>query len=288
MTDLAIITPSYAPDYELCRDLHRSVLEYTAASVVHYVIAPERDRELFSTLQSPRCVLWSESDLLRPRLLPVPRTNSWLSLRRPFPPVRGWVIQQIVKLAAAGRVEADVLLLVDSDVLFVRPVAAEQFVRDGSVRFYRKDSAVSERMPRHVTWHQIARKLLGLPRAWPPLPDYISSFSAWDPRVVLGLHERIQEVTGRHWVDAIASQLHFSEWTLYGVFVDEVLGEPANAFATDTMLCHSYWDTVPLDSEAATAFVRDASVQDVAVMISAKSHTALDVRRAALASIRAE
>ena len=38
-------------------------------------------------------------------------------------------MQQMVKLQAAAQIEADVLLSVDSDVVFVRPVTAETFRR---------------------------------------------------------------------------------------------------------------------------------------------------------------
>ena len=40
---LAVVTPSYAPDLELCRDLNRSVLEWTPADVHHHIIVPRRD-----------------------------------------------------------------------------------------------------------------------------------------------------------------------------------------------------------------------------------------------------
>ena len=52
---------------------------------------------------------------------------------------------------------------------------------------------------------------------------------------------RVAATTGRPWTTAIARQLHFSEWTLYGVFVDDVIGAPANSFASDDPLCLGYW-----------------------------------------------
>ena len=76
-----------------------------------------------------------------------------------------------------------------------------------------------------------------------------------------------------------------SEFILYGVFVDCVLGESADVFAAHSMLCHSYWNTQPLDRAAATDFVRDRAPEDVAVMISAKSGTPLDVRAEALSTV---
>jgi hypothetical protein len=237
-------------------------------------------------LRSPRTDISTVEQWLPRRMMRIPQVNAWLNLRHPYPPVRGWVMQQVVKMRAATEIAADVLLLADSDVVLVRPVTADTFRCDGRVRFYRSDNAVHENMPRHVLWHDVARRLLGLsPAGPPPLPDYISAFNVWDGRVVLALLEHIERSTGRTWLDAVASELHVSEFILYGVFVDSVLGEAADVFTADSMLCHSYWHTQPLDRAAATEFVRDRAPEDVAVMISAKSHTPLDVRAEALSTV---
>jgi hypothetical protein len=98
---------------------------------------------------------------------------------------------------------------------------------------------------------------------------------------------RVTATTGRPWPTVIAGQLHFSEWTLYGVFVDDVLGAPANSFASDDPLCLAHWGTTPLDQDSADAFLCDLQPTDIAAMISAKSRTPLAVKRAALASYRA-
>jgi Family of unknown function (DUF6492) len=289
MSSLAILTPSYGPDLELCRDLNRSVLRWTPPDVHHHVLVPRRDRELFAPLRGPRTEVWTLDRLIPRRMLPVPAANLWLNVRRPHVPIRGWVMQQLVQLSAGAELGADLLLLVDSDVVFVRPVTVDTFREAGRVRFYRSDDAIDERLPRHLIWHDVARRLLGLPPAGsPPLPDYVSSPQAWDRRVVLALRDRVEEVTGRPWLDAIASQLHFSECILHGVFVDEVLGESANVFAAASMLCHNYYDETPLAAPAAASFVRALPPEDVAVMISAKSGTSLKARRDALSRVTGE
>jgi hypothetical protein len=227
-------------------------------------------------------------DFLPRRMVPVPLANLWLNVRRPYPPVRGWITQQLVKLQATAQLDAPIVILADSDVRLVRPASADSFRHDGRVRFYRQDGAVDARLPRHVLWHAAARRLLGLPPAEPgPLPDYISAFNLWERRVVRMLRERIESVTGRPWMDALGRELHVSEFILYGVFVDEVLGASSDVFAADSMLCHSYWDLQPLEREAAAEFVGATAPEDVAVMISAKSRTSLAVRREALSCVPA-
>jgi hypothetical protein len=284
---MAVITKSYAPDFELCADLHRSVLDCTPESVHHHIIVPRQDLKLFGRLAGSRTHIRCEADFLPSSFVSLPFGNSMVNLGRPLPPVRGWILQQVVKLAAVAASEDDVVLVVDSDVEFVRPFSVETFVRDGLVRFYRKPRSITEQMPRHMAWQQIARALLGLPPGDPPYTDYISAMLACDPGIVRKMLARVAATTGRPWTTAVAGQLHFSEWTLYGVFVDEAIGAPANSFASDDPLCWAYWGTIPLNRDGAVDFLRGVRPTDIAAMISAKSRTPLAVRRAAFADYRA-
>ena len=287
MARMAVMTKSFAPDFELCVALNRSVLDNTPDAVHHYVIVPRSDPKLFGRLAGPRTHIHCEVDLLPRTFVPMPFSNIMVNLARPFPPVRGWILQQVIKLAAIAASDDDAVLVVDSDVEFVRPFTAEMFVRDGNVRFYCKPDQIDNRLPRHMTWHRIAREFLGLPLAEPPYPDYISSPLAWDPAIVRRMLARVEATTGRSWMTAIAGQLDFSECVLYGVFVDVVSGAPANSFASDDPLCLSYWEHAPLDLEEVAHFVRNVRPTDIAAMIPSKSRTPPMVREAAFAALRA-
>jgi hypothetical protein len=287
MARMAVITPSFAPDFDLCVALNRSVLDNAPNTVQHHIIVPRSDLKLFGRLAAPRTHIRCEADFLPRTFIPAPFTNITVNLGRPFPPVRGWILQQVVKLATVAASEDDVVLVVDSDVEFVRPFTAETFVRDGRVRFYRKPDQIDERLPRHMIWHRVARALLGLQPVEPPFANYIpSSLVAWDPTIVRQMLARVTATTGRPWPTAIAGQLHFSEWTLYGVFLDEVSGAPANSFASEDQLCLCYWEPSPLNLDRAADFARSIRPTDVAAMISAKSRTPLAVREAAFAALR--
>jgi hypothetical protein len=277
MSELAVITPSYGPDAELFAELHASVLRHTSEQTVHHVIVPPADRGLFAGYGGARCRIWTYPELLPRRYVPAPGTGLWINARRPWPPVRGWVMQQTLKIAAAGAIDAGVVLMADSDVVLVRRATAERFVTDGRLRLYRVEDAITPDMERHVQWHHVARRLLGLPPApEPPLPDYVSPLNFWDPAIVRAMQERIQEETGRHWLDAFNAELHISEFILYGVFVDEVLGP--NRVPSDTTICHNTWDRTPMDLDGAAAFADGLGPDAIAVMISAKSNTPQDVR----------
>ena len=54
MTRLAVVTPSYAPDFDLCADLNRSVLAHAGDDVHHHIVVAARDLALFARLAGPR------------------------------------------------------------------------------------------------------------------------------------------------------------------------------------------------------------------------------------------
>jgi hypothetical protein len=287
MARMAVMTKSFAPDFELCAALNRSVLENSPDAVHHHIIVPRSDFNLFGRLAGPRTHIRCELDLLPRTFVPMPFKNFMVNLARPFPPVRGWILQQMIKLAAIAASQDDAVLVVDSDVEFVRPFTAEMFVRDGNVRFFCKPNQIDKRLSRHMTWHRVARTFLGLPSAEPPYPDYISSPLAWDPTIVRRMLARVEAIAGRPWMTAIAGQLDFSECVLYGVFVDIVSGEPAKSFTSDDPLCLSYWEHAPLNLDDVADFIRGVRPTDIAAMIPSKSRTPPAVRETAFAALRA-
>jgi Family of unknown function (DUF6492) len=285
MSDLAVLTPTFRGDAALFRDLHHSVLANTASSVVHHIVVPPSDAHLFREFEGARCQIWTHRNLLPRYCMSVPHASGLtLNLRRPWPPVRGWVVQQIMKLAGAAVIDARAVLIVDSDAVFVREATLDQFIHNGRLWHYRKDGAVTADMDRHVLWHNVARKLLGLPGiAVPPLPDYVSPISLWDPVVVRSLTAHISDSTGRDWVDAIGSQLHVSEFVVYGVFVDQIFGGMA---PRDGDLCHNYYERTSLSPAEAAAFADEMPSSTLGAMISSHSRTPHNVRREAFRRCR--
>lgn len=277
---LAVITPTWRPDAALFAHLHRSVLEHTPDGTVHHLIVPAAHKSTFASYAGPRCRIWTHPELLPRRYVRLPG-GIWINTLRPWPPVRGWVMQQAAKLAAAATVDADVVLIADSDAVLVRPVSAERLLVDGQACLYRADGAIHAGMPRHVQWHQVARELLGLPAGpKPPLPDYVNGIGVWDPPVLRAMLRRVEEVNGRHWVDAFTARLHISEFIVYGVFVDEaraIVGPPG-----DDALCHTYYEQTPLDLTAALEFAEALKPDAIGMMIAGNSGTAPEVRVAAI------
>ena len=272
---LAFVTISYAPDRDRCALLCRSMREF-APSADHWIVVDRADLELFKSLQDARTTLLTTEELLpvwlrrlnlrRVRL----RSNMWLQTRGR--PVRGWLVQQLIKLAVAEVMTQDVLVYADSDVVLLRPFLADSVVDDaGRVRLYSLPGAVHERLSSHIRWHRSAEKLLGIEHAGLPLPDFITSLVPWRRENAVSLLSHVQATSGQHWVRALAAVTDVSEYTLYGRFVTDVLGEDGAQYVTPASLCHDYWSHVPLTDEELTAFLDGVGPEEVGVSITAKA-----------------
>lgn len=293
MTGIAILTPSYLPDLNRFKRLHQSILRFTDEGTLHHVIVPRRDLEAFRGIGSTRLRVWSEADFIprgfvptdalaafrrRIPVLPASFNCSAINLLHPWPPLRGWILQQILKLSAATQLGCHAVIVIDSDVVLVKPLTEETFIRKHVVRTYEKPGAVSAELGRHLGWTQAAYALLGIP--WTEqadFPDYVGGIVSWDPQIVAGCLSRIEAVSGRDWASAVAGYLHFSEFILYGTYLRHFGTTIQRSFCEPSTLCHSYWSTVPLTDLGATAFVEAYSESDVAVHVQSNSGTSQEL-----------
>lgn len=279
--DLAVLTPSYSKDAELCRELNRSVLRWMPENVKHHIVVPGQDVSMFRMLLNNRTEIHEADEFLAASIWKIPHLNMWVNRSRPWPPVRGWIAQQLIKLSAASALDADAVLLVDSDMVMVAPTDLDSFRQDGKLEMYRNPGAIHSGLPKHRIWLESARNLLGLgPVDAGNLTDYICWPCVWDPKIVRAMLNRIEQVSGMLWQSAIASQLHFSEMMLYGTYVDEVLGGPAAA--TSQMKSVAYSEEVPLTAVEISRLLRGGPTDVLSVMISAKSGIPHDLRMKAL------
>ena len=278
-----IITPSFKPDFERCRLLSESMDKFALAPIHHYIIVDQKDYKLFQQFEaSNRTVLTVES-ILPWWIFKIPvLKNGWFSLKTI--PIRNWLIQQIVKLEVANWISEDILIFVDSDVVFVRPFEHNQFVKDGRVRLFRetvplavwgKETAIQSK------WFRTVHTLLDLPpfiefgdRGF--VTNYIGNFITWKRDNILQLHEYIEELTQKSWIESIPNLWHFSEYTLYGVFVEQVLKEQSGHYFDLRKVSYDYWKTEALSKQELQNMFQDIPPECFSVMISAKSKTPVD------------
>ena len=283
---LTIVTPSHAPDLPSFRRLHTSVLRWTDPGVRHIVAVPDRDVPQFRDDRDERLEVigyravlprefLSTTRLARLPGLPRGYRIGAVNIRRPWPPIRGWMLQQVVKLAVVSRLEDDVALLIDSDVLAIAPLEETVFRHDDAVRLYRLPHGVDAGMTRHLRWLAESARLLGLPTPEADSPDYIAPFNSWSPDVVRSTLDRVTAVTGMPWSRAVGGALDFSEFMLVGAYA--TTQDPGRTFAADRSLCHSHWDPRPLDLAGAREFVDGLAPDDLAIHIQSNSSTPAEV-----------
>jgi hypothetical protein len=265
----AIVTASYAPDFERCRLLCETIDRFVSGMSRHYILVEDRDVELFRALQGPRRIVVSERDLLPGWLRPFGdplsgfRRRIWLSLRTQ--PLRGWHVQQLRRIAIAAHVSEPVLVYCDSDVAFLKPFDCGNFWRDGRVRLFRRDNVItSDAESEQKIWSVNAGKALGIAEpAWSP-HDYVATLISWRRDTVQAMCRRIETVHSRHWIESIASVRKFSECMLYGRFADEV-ERGAGHFHAGEEFCRVHWTGEALSDDQFRAFVAGMSPDQVAI-----------------------
>lgn len=262
-------------DRERCALLSRS-LEACAGSFEHWIIVDRGDLPLFRSLASNRTNVVTKEEVLPVWMHRVDtvkvglRSNVWLQARGR--PIRGWLVQQLVKLAVTKLLSADVVVHADSDVVLIRPFSPDTVVDgEGRVRLYERPEYVDAAMPDHVRWHRSAEKLLDLGPAEPPLPDYISTLVPWKRQNAVALLDHVEKTTGRHWIRALAAAWNVSEYILYGRFVRDVLGASGGQFVSQSPLCLDYYKRVPLTVDELTTFLDGVGEEAIAVSLTAKA-----------------
>lgn len=275
---VVFVTPSYRLDRERCALLNRS-LDACATSFEHWIIVDRGDLPLFRSLKSNRTNVVAKEDVLPVWVHRVDtlklglRSNVWLQARGR--PIRGWLLQQLVKLAVAKSLSADVIVHADSDVVFVRPFSADAVVNgDGRVRLFERPDYVDEALPNHIRWHRAAEKLIGVGPDAVPMPDYISTLVPWKRQNALALLDHVEKTTGRHWLRAIAAAWDVSEFVLYGRFVRDILGASGGQFASPSPMCMDYYKRVPLTVPELTTFLD--GIDDAAIAISLTAKAGMD------------
>lgn len=273
----AIVTPSFAPDFERCRLLVESVQRHVAAHVPHYVVVDRRDERLFSRLRSSRTHLVTKQDILPSWLHQVPFSKRWwLSLRGL--PVRGWIVQQITKLSVPDICSAETCIFVDSDAFFVRSFDPKNSIKNGRLPMFRE--LLPETRRHNDEWHRVAARLLGLPTRDRYSTNYVTQLVTWRRENVLALHRYLEATLGRPWVECLIGQPVLSEYVLYGVFCEHILGDSSGHYFEARADTLNYWKTEKLGRRE-LEILRDRLLPEhVAIMVSTKSNTPVrDIRR---------
>jgi hypothetical protein len=149
------------------------------------------------------------------------------------------MMQQLTKLCADTVTDREYIMFVDSDIEFMRSLEYARFLRGDALRLHRKPLEKNDGV--HLKWHHTAAQLLGLPPRYFG-SDYVGPLATWTRTNLILLKEQIENNLGQPWFEAVGRKMTVSEYTLYGVFVEHVLGirESGHFECTDN-LCHCLW-----------------------------------------------
>ncbi|MEO1144429.1 MAG: DUF6492 family protein [Cyanobacteria bacterium J06638_22] len=285
----AFVTPSYAPDFQRCKLLCWSIKQFISVPVKHYLIVERKDLALFNQLADANTVILTKEDILPSWIKRIPfydKKNFWLNLKGYKSGnwlIRGWLIQQIVKLAAAEYVKEDVLVFVDSDVAFIDKFDVSQLINEGNkVRLFRVEHSTDMDIEVGKKWKVTAKKLLGIPADIDCYDFYVHQIVTWRRDHLLQMYRLLEKNhNDRNWVDVLCGVNDLSEYTLYGIFVNYVLGEASGHYDDHRQkICWCYWREDALSTQELTTFFQEAQTSGhKAVMLSAKSSIDLSIEQ---------
>lgn len=287
MNPVALLTPTYGRDLELCTLLCESVDRHVTSFSKHYLLVPDCDVELFSHLESDRRTILPSSQFLPKWLRPLPRIvqrkrrQYWWSFRTM--PVNGWHVQQYLKIAATVSLPNQRYCILDSDVVFFRDFDLSRFEYPNPIPLLTMTNVVTADQARHSRWVGTSHQLLGLPT--PPLPasDFIGHIIFWDQQTTRALVAKIEAVTNLHWIEALSQTREFSEYMLYGFFVQNDAAASAVHNVVPTTPCVSYWEQPTLSKDELKQLLQGADRHDVAFSVASFSGTPVETIRAAIA-----
>jgi hypothetical protein len=144
-----------------------------------------------------------------------------------------------------------------------------------STPLYIRPREVTTALNDHCDWVRSSHRLLGLERPSFPANDFIGHIIFWNQQAVRAMTARIEEVTGREWIDALYRAHAISEYMLYGFFVCSDAALLRRHRCTTQSLCFSYWDRQALDEAALDAML--TAVPDHCVAFSSASFNGTSV-----------
>ena len=269
----AIITPSYFADIKCCSLLAESVQKYAPESTKHYLIIPAKDYELFKPLESKKTKIVFEETLMPGWLKPLPFTRKWWFSFKTLP-VRNWIRQQIIKLSTNSFTDASYYIFMDSDTFFTKAFEPEKLIdSNGKAPLF---SEAIEHNDHYQSWFDSSAKILGLKEPLSSTQNYVGNFLFWTREDLLALQIHIESIHGCSWQEMVCRQIHFSEYTLYGIFIEKIRKQQSKHYIDPTIRTVNYWKETPASQSDLDKLRDELNDTHVGAMVSAKSNTPLE------------
>jgi hypothetical protein len=224
--------------------------------IEHHVLVDRSDLEFFKRFETQKRRIIDCSQVL-PSYREFTFWGKRLWWRWPTKIVRGWIYQQLIKIAYVKSLETDCAVVVDSDAIFLRKIEPSDLFIGDRLKVYHcpgKSSGPQDQSPK---WHNVAARSFGLREQGYTGADYISTAVIWSPAVLRQMVSAIETLSGAKWDHVLTQDFRFSEYVLYGVFCEHVAGPHQDAVEASTdELCHCSWD-YDINTDEGVALFRD-------------------------------
>jgi hypothetical protein len=268
----AFITPSYSGDFERCKMLCESMDVFLKGQWHHYIVVNKPDFESFRPFTSINRTVMQIHEVAPPNmhhLFDIPFANGhslWWARKTGF--FIGWHMQQIIKMGIASMLTEEGLAYCDSDMFFVKTFDTEQLTSANQFRLFRSSQRYTIAQTPNPKYTKPGLDILGLPRNDVDQHfTYIDNFVTWHRPTVLALRDHIEKTSGKDWYTELGARLDVSEYTLYGLFVDEVQKNNPHHFASSKHLCKTYWTRQSKTEIELESFCQELEPQQVSLGI---------------------
>lgn len=242
---ITFVTVSYNKDVERFSLLRESIRHFYSGTARHIVIVPRRDIELFIKIvrYDQDVEILAQEDYVAEYFYP----RKWYSVLQKIMPgamwrfkkyagVRGWILQQPIKLSISQIISDGIAVILDSDVVFLHPFCDKDF---GLVPH---ENRVLLRIEQemHRKQMEVACNLLRLPyrrKGYHYTTMPMIMYSDW----IAMLQQHIQSIHNKDWQKVLYETGAIHEDCVYGVFVEEIL-EPSNLNICNHHLSYMVWD----------------------------------------------
>ena len=275
----AFVTPSYAGDLERCALLCRSMDAFLTGPWHHYIIVDKPHFNAFKSFAGSRRTVLHTEDVAPGgmRLLFNMRFIGGRSLwwSRDTGLSLGWHLQQMIKVGIAEHVSEEGLAYCDSDTFFLRPFDVGSLTRGGKFRLFRDARRASLESIANPSYTKASLEMLGTQNSAGTYHSYIDNFVTWHRPTVLALCGYLAERFQGKWQRALRHRVQFSEYILYGLFVEEVQKTNPHHFVDNLSLCRTQWHRQAMTSAEIETFCADLPPHVVAVGV--QSFAGVDV-----------
>lgn len=254
MRPVFFFSPSYRGDLDRLVLQRRSIQRFYQGPSRHVVAVPQRDMQMFRTALEgdAGCELISQQSIVHPAFFPrwfypsiekLAPGQAWRFAR--YGGKGGWIQQQIAKLMSGTLAKSadEPIVVLDSDLFFVREFGIDDLVpADRKLLVRLMPATESGKHRKHIA---NSRRLLQLPEG--PTDHHFMAYpailyAAW----IDELTKHIERLKGRPWQEVLLDEPTMSEYSIYGVFVEEIL-KPQDLQIREEPFNFMLWDRASFD-----------------------------------------